>query len=178
MKSWKIRLTLLVAMLALVLAVSVPAVAEVDDCGDRCENRLDRLEDRFGFEIDEDDLDGDDIEDIRDFDFDDDDFDEEDFDFNDDDFEDFSFESEDVEFFCGDDDGDGSVDEDDSDGIDDDLDGLFDEDDFTQCDELFAVAEVDLDDFDLDGVLDDDDDDDDNDGLFDFEDDDDDDDDD
>ncbi len=147
MKSWKARLGLVLTMVAMVLAVSIPAVAEDDNCGDRCENRLDRLEDVFGFDIDEDDLDRDDIEDIRDF--------------NDDDFEDFSFEAEDVAFFCGDDDGDGSIDEDDSDGIDNDLDGLLDEDDFTQCDELFAVAEIDLDDFDLDGILDLDDDNDD-----------------
>lgn len=173
MKSWKTRLGLVLTMLALVLAVSVPAVAEDDNCGDRCENRLDRLEDVFGFDIDEDDLDRDDIEDIRDFDFDDNDF-EDIRDFDDDDFEDISFEADDVEFFCGDDDGDGLVDEDDSDGIDDDLDGLFDEDNFTECDELFAVAEIDPDDFDLDGILDLDDDDDDDDGIFDFDDDDDD----
>ncbi len=162
MKSWKTRLGLMLTMLALVLAVSVPAVAEDDNCGDRCENRLDRLEDVFGFDIDEDDLDRDDIEDIRDFEFDDDDF------------EDISFEVEDVEFFCGDDDGDGLVNEDDSDGIDDDLDGLFDEDNFTECDDLFAVVEIDLDDFDLDGIFDLNDDDDDNDGIFNFDDDDDD----
>ena len=139
MKSWKTRLGLVLTMLALVLAVSVPAVAEDDNCGDRCENRLDRLEDVFGFDIDEDDLDGDDFEDIRDFDF--------------------------------DDDGDGLVNEDDSCGIDDDLDGLFDEDNFTECDELIAVVEIDLDDFDLDGILDLNNDDDDNDGIFNFDDD-------
>ncbi|MDQ4062486.1 MAG: hypothetical protein M3122_00980 [Actinomycetota bacterium] len=162
MKSWKTRLGLVLTMLALVLAVSVPAVAEDDNCGDRCENRLDRPEDVFGFDIDEDDLDRDDIEDIRDFEFDDDDF------------EDISFEVEDVKFFCGDDDGDGLVNEDDSGGIDDDLDGLFDEDNFTECDELIAVVEIDLDDFDLDGILDLNNDDDNNDGIFNFDDDDDD----
>jgi len=146
------RLGLVLTMLAMVLVVSIPAVADNDrDCinrgGDRfCEvndndhfRNFDRddirdLCDDFG---DEDDCDRDDLDDLLD------DLDVEDFGF----FPFFTdFEVDDVQLVCGDNDGDGSVDEDVVDGIDNDLDGLLDEDEnFFECDNPLLVAELDID---------------------------------
>ena len=152
MKSWKMRLVLVLTMLAMVLAVSIPAMAnnERDDVNREC----------FPFCNGHDDNDRHDFDNFRDFcdDNDDCDFDRSDFrdfcDDNDDcDFEDLGlldssdFEIGDVQLVCGDNDGDGSVDEDTVDGLDNDLDGLFDEDEnLFECDNPLLVAELDIDD--------------------------------
>lgn len=157
MKSWKMRLGLVLTMMAMVLAVSIPAVADEED---RFEKRLERFEDRLDFfDFEEDFFLGEDFEcedfgdedecDFEDFEDFVDDFDEEDL-FVDN----FFLEAESVEFFCGDDDGDGLVGEDVVDGIDGDLDGLVDEDEeLVECDDLFALVEFDndFDGFDFDG---------------------------
>ena len=157
MKSWKMRLGLVLTMLAMVLVASIPAVADNDrDCinrgGDRyCEVDGDRDFDRSDFREDCDDDDDCDIEEF--FEDCDEDGDEEDCDFDEFDEDDFGFfdgsdiEVDNLQFVCGDNDFDGSVDEDTVDGLDNDLDGLFDEDEnLFECDELLLVAEVELDD--------------------------------
>ena len=140
MKSWKARLGLVLTMLAMVLVVSIPAVADNDrDCinrdGDRfCEVNGDRDFDHGDFRHLCEDNDSDDC-DLEDVDF-------EDLRF----FDDLDFEVDDVEFVCGDNDGDGSVDEDAVDGLDNDLDGLLDEDEnFFECDNPLLVAELEVD---------------------------------
>lgn len=164
MKSWKARLGLVLTMLAMVLAVSIPAVADNDrddihrECFPFCNDRHDNDRDDFRlFCDDNDDCDRDDIRDLCD-DFGDDgdcdieeliddceDGDEEDCDFGD--FDDLDFEVDNVELVCGDNDGDGSVDEDVVDGLDNDGDLQVDEDEnFFECDNPLLVADLEIED--------------------------------
>lgn len=139
MKSWKMRLGLVLTVLAMVLVISIPAVADNDrDC-------INRDGDRF-CEVNGDGNGDNDRDNIEDFcDDNGDDGDEEDCDFG---FLDGSdFEIGDVQLVCGDNDGDGSVDEDAVDGLDNDLDGLLDEDEnLFECNNPLLVAELDFDD--------------------------------
>jgi hypothetical protein len=140
MKSWTTRVGLVLTMLAMVLAVSIPAVAlNRDDCRNFKGDLFCEVEDgnHHGDFFDEDS----DDEDCEDFEFGD--FDEEECGFGFDEDE-IALDFEDGQFYCGDNDGDGLVDEDSDDDIDNDLDGLFDEDEnLSECDDLFFVAEVD-----------------------------------
>jgi hypothetical protein len=152
MKSWKTRLGLVLTTLAMVLVVSIPAVADDDrDCinrdGDRfCEvngndhfTNFDRedIRDLCDDDIgDEDDCDRDDLDDLLD------DLEADDLGF----FDASDIEVDDLRFVCGDNDLDGSADEDPADGLDNDVDGLLDEDaNLFECDDLFLLGEVDVD---------------------------------
>jgi hypothetical protein len=148
MKSWKMRLGLVLTMLAMVLAVSIPAMADNDrDCINRGGDRFCEVDGNDHFRN----FDRDDIRDLCD------DFgDEDDCDINDlDDLEadDFGFfdasdiDVDDLRFVCGDDDVDGFVDEDPVDGLDNDVDGQLDEDaNLFECDDLLLVGDVEIDD--------------------------------